>query len=101
MILTALVNAVLGVFCGLRFRVLILAPLAGLAVVEILLLKLSHEGWLSIFIAAVVLLFSLEGGYFIGAILGDSRLLSEFPLLRGWSKLLLMNFFFSQDRFGM
>ena len=81
MILTALLNGLLGVICRLRFRVLILVPLTAVALVEIFFLKAAHEKWSSIFLATIALMLSLEIGYIVGAVLGSSRLLSDRPLL--------------------
>ena len=94
MILAALLNALLGAVCGLRFRVLILAPLSCVALIEIFLLGTVHEGWLSCTISAVALILALEIGYFVGAVLGSSRLFSDRPLPgRKWGRPSLMRLF--------
>jgi hypothetical protein len=69
MILTALLNGLFGVICGLRFRVLILAPLTVVALGETFFLKMPNDTWSLISIKTIVLIFSVEIGYFGGAIL--------------------------------
>jgi hypothetical protein len=91
MILAALLNGLFGVICGLRFRVLILAPLTVVAVGEMFFLKTPNDTWTSISLSTIILIFSIEIGYFGGAILSSFRLLSDLPLLgRKWNKLSLL-----------
>lgn len=66
LIAIALFNSLLGVVCGLWFRVLILIPLVVFAFVEVVFLKESGMG-LSPFRAAIALVVLLEIGYLIGA----------------------------------
>jgi hypothetical protein len=90
MILTALLNGLFGVICGLRFRVLILAPLTVVALGEIFFLKTPNDTWSSISLSTIVLIFSIEIGYFGGAILSSFRLLSDrSPLRRKCNKISL------------
>jgi len=64
----ALFNNLLGVVCGLRFRVLILIPLAVIAFIEVALFKQSGIGLSSIW-SAIMLIVLLEIGYLIGALI--------------------------------
>ena len=62
----ALFNNLLGVVCGLWFRVLILIPLGVVAFIEVALFKQSGMGLSSIW-SAIMLIVLLEIGYLIGA----------------------------------
>jgi hypothetical protein len=71
LIAIALLNSLLGVVCGLWFRVLILIPLVVFAFIEVVFLKESGMG-LSPFRAAIALVVLLESGYLIGASIAPS-----------------------------
>ena len=73
LIVIALFNSLLGVVCGLWFRVLILIPLVVFAFIEVVLLKESGMG-LSPFRAAIALVVLLEIGYLIGASIARGRI---------------------------
>ena len=62
----ALFNNLLGVVCGLWFRVLILIPLGVIAFIEVALFRQSGVALLP-FWSAIVLIVLLEFGYLIGA----------------------------------
>ena len=66
LIAIALLNSLLGAFCGLWFRVLVLIPLVVIAFVEAAFVKESGMR-LSPFRAAIALIVLLESGYLIGA----------------------------------
>lgn len=69
LIVLALFNSLLGVVCGLWFRVFILIPLAVTAFIEAALFRQSGMA-LSPFWSAIVLIVLLEIGYLIGAAVG-------------------------------
>jgi hypothetical protein len=62
-------SALLGAFCGLWFRLQILAPLVAAMVIEATLLKGTGTGW-SVFWIAIVLICTVEIGYLLGSALG-------------------------------
>jgi hypothetical protein len=64
-LIVALINGLLGVICGVRFRIQIFIPLIAIVLVEVSLLRLSGVG--SVFWSAVVLICSLEMGYLVGS----------------------------------
>ena len=66
LIVVALFNGLLGLICGLWFRVLILVPLVVFAFIEVVFLKESVMG-LSPVWSAITLIVLLEIGYLIGA----------------------------------
>jgi hypothetical protein len=62
-------NLCLGIVVGIRYRVMILLPLAGLVIIEVLLLELPGGTWISALWRSVILMTSLEAGYLVGAAL--------------------------------
>jgi len=72
----ALLNCLLGVTCGLWFRIQILIPLIAIAFIEVAILKQTSM-WSSVFWSAITLITSLEMGYLIGSSLGVLRLYSD------------------------
>jgi hypothetical protein len=61
----AVLNGLLGMICGLRFRVQIFIPLMAVAFGEVALFKWSQT-WPSTFWLALILVLSLEMGYLVG-----------------------------------
>lgn len=68
----SLLNGLLGVICGLRFRFQILVPLIAIVMIEVAVLKLGAM-WSSKFWSAVELIAALEIGYLIGLAAGPYR----------------------------
>jgi hypothetical protein len=64
-LIVAIINGLLGVVCGVRFRIQIFIPLVAVVLVEVILLRQSGVG--SVFWSAVVLICSLEMGYLVGS----------------------------------
>ena len=71
----ALLNCLLGVTCGLWFKIQILIPLIAIAFIEVVILKQTGI-WSLVFWSAITLITSLEMGYLIGSSLGALRLYS-------------------------
>ena len=85
LIVIALFNSLLGLICGLWFRVQILIPLVVFALIEVVLLKESGMG-LSPFWSATALIVFLEIGYLIGASIAPSRDSIRGKLPRGFTR---------------
>ena len=68
MLLTALLNGLLGAICGWRFNLPILLPLIAVVFIEMVFLKLT-DTWSSAFWLGLALIISIEIGYFVGAAL--------------------------------
>jgi|SRR5260370_34484540 hypothetical protein len=66
MLLTALLHGLLGAICGWRFNLPILLPLIAVVFIEMVFLKLT-DTWSSAFWWGLVLIISIEIGYFVGA----------------------------------
>jgi hypothetical protein len=64
-LIVAIINGLLGVVCGVRFKIQIFIPLIAIVLVEVILLRQSGVG--SVLWSAVVLICSLEMGYLIGS----------------------------------
>ena len=63
-------NSVLGILCGIRYRVFIMLPLAALTVVEVLFIEIMRGGtWISVIWKSLGLIACIETGYLIGAAL--------------------------------
>lgn len=65
----SLLDGLLGVICGLRFRVEILVPLIATAIIEVAVFKPGGM-WSSHFWSAVELITLLEIGFFVGSAIG-------------------------------
>ena len=85
LIVVALFNGLLGLICGLWFRVLILVPLVVFAFIEVVFLKESVMG-LSPVWSAITLIVLLEIGYLIGASLAPSLDSIRGKLPRGFTR---------------
>src|ERR1700737_3583508 len=85
MLLLALLNCLLGVVFGLLYRVMILAPLIAIAVLEATLVALPAGTWISVLWRSGILIASLEIGYFggsaISVYLGGLRFPTHSPQL--------------------
>ena len=69
MSLTILLNGLLGAICSLRFKIQIFIALTAIAFVEVVLFR-ENVMRSSVVWSAVVLIWSLEIGYLVGASLG-------------------------------
>src|ERR1700737_673732 len=85
MLLLALLNCLLGVVFGLLYRVMILAPLIAIAVLEATVVALPAGTWISVLWRSGILIASLEMGYFggsaISVYLGGLRFPTRSPQL--------------------
>jgi hypothetical protein len=66
-IILILINGLLGVIWGLRFKVPLLVPLIAIAILEAVFLRTT---WMSTFWWGVALVCSLEMGYLVGSAFG-------------------------------
>ena len=66
MLFVVLLNALLGAVVGLWFRVQVLVPLIGVAIVEVVVLHRAGA-WSSALWLAVALITSIELGYLLGS----------------------------------